>query len=140
MTFLFSASGYCQKVYRSFYTKRLPRVVDNNVFKVQKRNNTIGLIIGNSWYPISKDKESQNSSSQELWYAYCNKSHMDSINVYKPLFEEIYSDTLILSEDQYSYTLILSPSQRDSFMKNTNNLHFSHASHISHSSHYSSAK
>ena len=54
---------------------------------------------------------------------------MDSINVYKPRLE-----------DQYSYTLILSPSQKDSFMNNTNNLHFSHASHVSHRSHYSSAK
>lgn len=129
VSFLFSASGYCQKIYRSFYTKRLPRVTDNNVFKVQNRNNSIGLIIGNSWYPISKDKDSKNSSYQELWYAYFNKSHMDSINVYKPGLE-----------DQYSYTLILSPSQKDSFMNNTNNLHFSHASHVSHRSHYSSAK
>lgn len=126
LSFLFSVSGYCQKVYRSFSTKRLPRV-DNTVFKMEKRGSLLGMIIGKDWYPITKEIDFKDPST-EIWYAYYN-TNSDTINVYKP--------GLV---DQYSYTLILIPSQKESFTNSTNKLHFSHASHVSHGSHYSSAK
>ena len=110
--FLMACKGYCQKMYGYFYTRHIPDSINNKYVKLEKNENEIGFMIGNEWYPISK-----NPIRGELY----DIINSDTI--------EVYNFT-----DNVRFNLILSPNLRAEFQDSIS-WHWSHASHASHSAH-----
>ena len=120
LSFFISLNTYCQGTARYFYIKCLPKSANNKLFQVKSINDSIGIIIDNKWYRISKSK----NKSQSI-LCRTNNGNRNTIDVYADIIDT-------------RFKLILTPSQKDSFMKNTKYYHQSYNLHNSHSSHYSS--